>query len=97
MFGSDNDGLENEFKKAASSTQSDNSSDKKRVDLFDPFNDKEFATMGGVDNIDKEMSIMLAEEKDAFQKPLNNVEVKKLEDNGKTLLDEITSGLKSYG
>ena len=40
---------------------------------------------------------MLVEEKDAYQKPLNNVEVKKLEDSSKTLLDEITSGLKSYG
>jgi len=66
-------------------------------DSFDPFNDSDFKMLGAVDNIDKEMGMVLAEEKAGSEVPLNLVEVKKLEQNGKTLLDEITSGLKSYG
>ena len=37
------------------------------------------------------------EEKDALSTPLNNAEIQRMENSSKTLLDEITSGLKTYG
>jgi hypothetical protein len=49
--------------------------------------------MVGTSDIDKEMAIFAQEEKDALQTPLNNAEIKKMESNSKSLLDEITSGL----
>jgi len=67
-------------------------------DIFDPYFDNELKkSAGGLDSIDREMNMMLAEEKQAIQTPLNTVEVEKLESGSKTLLDEITSGLGSYG
>lgn len=56
----------------------------------------DFNVAGGND-IDKEMAIFAQEEKDALQTPLNNAEVKKMTAASMTLLDEITSGLKTYG
>lgn len=48
-------------------------------------------------DIDKEMAIFAQEEKDALNTPLNTAEIHRMEDTSKTLLDEITSGLSSYG
>lgn len=62
----------------------------------DPYNDSDFS-MVGTSDIDKEMAIFAQEEKDALQTPLNNAEIKKMESNSKSLLDEITSGLQTYG
>lgn len=64
--------------------------------MGDPYNDKDFNLAGGSE-IDKEMAVFANEEKDALNTPLNNAEIKRLETNSKSLLDEITSGLKSYG
>ena len=40
---------------------------------------------------------MQAEENDAFNTPLNSKEMRKMETQGRNLLQEITSGLKTYG
>jgi|DEB0MinimDraft_12_1074336.scaffolds.fasta_scaffold98981_1 hypothetical protein len=40
---------------------------------------------------------MAAEENDAFNTPLNSKEMVRMENEGKGLLSEITSGLKTYG
>jgi hypothetical protein len=68
------------------------------ADLFDETYKQELIKNGDVLNsIDNEMATMVSEENDAYQAPLNAVEVQKLEESSKTLLDEITSGLKTYG
>lgn len=59
-------------------------------------NDNDFNMAGGAD-FDKEMSVFAQEEKDAFSSPLDKTEVKKMEDSSKGLLEEITSGLQTYG
>ena len=43
------------------------------------------------------MNTFAAEEKKAFATPLSSSEMEKMEKNGKSLMQEITSGMKEYG
>ena len=58
--------------------------------------DNDFNSAGGAE-FDKEMAVFATEEKEALSTPLDRQEVQKMESNSKTLLEEITSGLNSYG
>ena len=64
--------------------------------LGDVYNDNDFNLAGGMD-IDKEFASFAQEEKEAYSAPLNSKEVTKMENSSKSLLEEITSGLKTYG
>jgi len=64
--------------------------------IGDPYSDNDFS-LSGINDMDKEMAIFAQEEKDALRTPLNTAEIHRMESSSKTLLDEITSGLKTYG
>ena len=49
------------------------------------------------DEFNTGMNDYQAEERKAFQTPLSQEEMKKMETNGQSLLKEITSGMKAYG
>jgi hypothetical protein len=62
----------------------------------DPYSDIELNAANAIE-VDKELASMQAEENDAFNTPLNSKEMRKMETQGRNLLQEITSGLKTYG
>lgn len=71
----------------------DDELDEEEANGNDPFSDVEMNSAASFENVDKELATMNAEEKDAFATPLNSKEMHKMEESGKSLLQEITSGL----
>lgn len=63
------------------------------VDSKDPYMDVDFKS----DELRDSMNSYAAEEKKAFSTPLSSSEMKNMEKNGKSLMEEITSGMKEYG
>ena len=63
------------------------------MDSRDPYMDVDFNT----DELKESMNSYAVEEKKAFSTPLSSSEMQKMEQNGKSLMQEITSGMKEYG